>query len=125
MTQIDSEDAIKNIKRFDRKTTFFYIDPPYYNSRCGPYKGYTIDDFKILLETLIDIKGKFLLSSYPSEILNEYIEKGNWNSKEYIKNKYSNAGKNNKREVLTANYLLEEKQNEKVSMPFTWMSRAA
>jgi DNA adenine methylase len=128
MTQIDNEDAIKNIKRFDTENTFFYIDPPYYNSDCRPYKGYTIDDFKILLETLLNIKGKFLLSSYPSEVLNEYIEKGKWDSKEIIKtlcvnvsSRTKNKDPDTKTEVLTANYSLERKQDEGIPIPFSWV----
>ena len=55
------------------------------------------------------MKGKFILSSYPSEILNEYIEKYGWCTKHYTK--MLNAGngaviktRGTKIEVLTANY---------------------
>lgn len=101
---IESRDAIKLIKSTDFKEAFFYCDPPYYNSDMGHYDGYTIEDFELLLETLSKIEGKFLLSSYPSEILKKFTKKYNWYQFEVIqKVSVSNKGKK-KREVLTANY---------------------
>jgi len=73
-------DALEIIKKFDHEEAFFYIDPPYFNSDCGHYKGYSINDFEDLLKLLSKIKGKFLLSSYPSEILEKYVNEFNWNS---------------------------------------------
>jgi DNA adenine methylase len=107
ITQIEYNDAIKVIKNFDSKNTFFYLDPPYYNADMGHYKGYTIDNYKNLLDTITNIQGKFLLSSYPSPILEEYKNKNNWNQIEV--NKYldmSSNAKETKRkiEVLTKNY---------------------
>lgn len=80
-------------------------------STCGHYDGYTLEDFEGLLKTLSQIKGKFLLSSYPSEILSRYMEKYGWQQKE-IEQRVSvgiNNGKPAKRkiEVLTANYNLK------------------
>ncbi len=70
----------------------------------GHYNGYTKEDFKTLLKTLLNIKGKFLLSSYPSEILNKYTLDNNWHQISIEQNvKVSNIGKK-KIEVLTANY---------------------
>jgi len=104
-----NRDALDVIKRFDTKDSFFYIDPPYFNSNCGHYKGYTKEDFINLLEVLTQIKGKFLLSSYWSEILQKYIKKYNWNYQLFEKTlgvthkkKYASS----KTEVLTANYEL-------------------
>jgi len=51
------------IKRYDRKETFFYIDPPYWG--CEDYYGkriFTRQDFQVLSDQLKTIKGKFLLS---------------------------------------------------------------
>lgn len=44
----------------------------------GHYGGYTEDDYENLLRSLPGLAGKFLLSSYPSEILNKYIEANGW-----------------------------------------------
>jgi DNA adenine methylase len=107
LTQIECNDAIKVINNFDSEDTFFYLDPPYYNADMGPYKGYTIDDYKILLETIMGIKGKFLLSSYPSQILEEYKTINKWNQLEINKNLDMSSNlkeRKRKTEVLTKNY---------------------
>lgn len=96
------------IKKYDRSDTFFYVDPPYYNSDCAHYSGYSIDDFRTLLETLGNLKGKFLLSSYPSEVLDEFSVKNGWNKKS-VKQTVSVNSKSAKTkiEVLTSNYQME------------------
>lgn len=105
--QIECADALYIIKSRDGADSFFYCDPPYFNSDCGHYDGYTIEDFERLLQTLSGIAGRFLLSSYPSPILLKYAKKQSWpmwsletgvsvNAKSgYMKRKV---------EVLTANY---------------------
>lgn len=101
---LESRDAIKIIKTTDYADAFFYCDPPYYNSDMGHYDGYTIDDFETLLGALSKIEGKFLLSSYPSDILNKYTNEFKWHQKSFEKHvSVSNKGKR-KIEVLTANF---------------------
>jgi DNA adenine methylase len=106
--QIECRDALQIIEKTDSKDCFFYLDPPYHNSNQGHYKGYTEQDFINLLEKLKNIKGKFLLSSYPSEILEAYTKKNKWFTQKIelpvsihlnrdVKPKM-------KTEVLTANY---------------------
>lgn len=111
-TQIFCRDAIDVIKKMDSPNTFFYCDPPYINADKGHYDNYYLNDFINLLNTLANIKGKFLLSSYPEPILNEYKQKYKWHYREIklpkpskIINKYSkNKNKNPKIECLTWNY---------------------
>ena len=81
-TNIENADALYIIKSRDSEVTFHYCDPPYVNSDCGEYIGYTEADFEALLSTLAGIKGKFMLSSYPSELLSKYTEKYGWRSVE-------------------------------------------
>lgn len=103
--QIENNDALKVIDRCDTKETFFYVDPPYFNSDLGHYKGYTEEDYKNLLEKLKGIKGKFLLSSYPSPVLSQFIKKNKWR-KQSIK-KYVAVTKltdKMKTEMLVCNY---------------------
>jgi DNA adenine methylase len=107
LVQIECDDAIRVIKNFDSENAFFYCDPPYFNSNCGNYKGYTIDNYKELLEMLSGIKGKFLLSSYNSDILNEYKIKHNWKQieiQQYISMSSNIKNIKYKTEVLTFNY---------------------
>lgn len=58
---IENLDAIDCIRRYDRKTTFFYIDPPYYET-AGYAVPYGPKDYQNLVELLSSIKGRFLLS---------------------------------------------------------------
>jgi DNA adenine methylase len=83
--QIESNDALKVIDRCDQKDTFFYVDPPYFNSDMGHYGGYLEADFIRLLEKLRKVKGKFLLSSYPSPVLSRYMKKYGWHSESVSK----------------------------------------
>lgn len=105
--QLECADALYIIKGRDRESSFFYVDPPYYNSDMGHYDGYSLNDFTELLELLSSIKGKFILSSYPSSILSEYTKKHGWHtitkdSKVSVAAKDGNQ--KTKTEVLTANY---------------------
>src|SRR5690606_7558374 len=104
-TTIECDDAVRVIKRYDTPETFHYVDPPYYNSDCGQYKGYTQSDFNKLLEALSEVEGKFLLSSYPSELLEEYTKRNKWRTQTFEKAVAVHAGaKRLKTEVLTSNY---------------------
>ena len=76
--QVESNNALKVIARCDSKDTFIYADPPYIGSDMGHYAGYTESDYRALLDMLAKGKSKFLLSSYPSTILNQYIKKYKW-----------------------------------------------
>lgn len=109
--QIECADALRIINSRDTENSFFYCDPPYYNSDCAHYDGYTIEDFEMLLKTLSGIKGKFLLSSYPSEILKKYKEAHGWKTIKIEQHVSVNAKSNNRKpktEVLTANYDLKQ-----------------
>ena len=105
--QIECTDAIRIIKSRDTEESFFYCDPPYFNSDCGHYDGYSEDDFKNLLETLSGIRGKFLLSSYPSDVLKEYTDKNEWTNQKIEMTLSMGGAQGQKRrkkvEVLTSN----------------------
>lgn len=112
-------DALKAISNVDKPDTFHYVDPPYFNSDCGHYKGYSLEDFKNLLNLLSIVKGKFMLSSYPSNILSEYTRLNNWTQIEFDMDKA--AGDGRKTEVITMNYRLDDMSVErnKHGMPLT------
>jgi len=59
-TVIMEADYIKVIKKYDSPTTFFFLDPPYEESK-GLYKD-AIIDYDEMNELLKKIKGKFLLT---------------------------------------------------------------
>lgn len=105
--QIECADALRIINSRDSKESFFYVDPPYYNSDCAHYDGYTIEDFDMLLKTLSKIEGKFLLSSYPSEILSKYTKEKGWYQISFQQKVSVNAKGGNQKtkiEVFTSNY---------------------
>ncbi|HTB32795.1 MAG TPA: DNA adenine methylase [Bacteroidia bacterium] len=107
-TQIENREAIYTIRSRDSAESFFYVDPPYIGSHQGHYRGYEKIDFEKLLIQLSEIKGKFLLSSYPFEILAKYAKENNWHQKKIVK-QVCMAGNpkvkmKTKMEVLTANY---------------------
>lgn len=105
--QLECADARYIIESRDHENAFFFCDPPYVGSNCGHYKGYTMEDYEALLITLSHIKGKFLLSSYPTDLLSSYAREHNWQSikKELFVTVNMKAGNPKKKiEVLTANY---------------------
>ena len=104
LVQIECTDALRLLERRDRPTTFFYLDPPYYNSDCGHYGGYKLEDFEKLLQACSRVKGKFLLSSYPSEILTRYAEQFGWHQVAFQQKTKASKTRKLKVEVLTANY---------------------
>lgn len=111
--QIENSDALYVIRSRDSTESFFYCDPPYFNSNMGHYKGYTKQDFENLLQLLSAIEGKFLLSSYPSEVLEHYTKERGWHTQTFEQFVSVNAKARKdkiKIEVLTGNYELEPQQ---------------
>lgn len=104
--QIECADALYIIQSRDAADSFFYTDPPYFNSNCGHYDGYTEDDFRALLELKGRLQGKFLLSSYDSDLLKEYVKRFKWHQVKIEQGVTVNKGYTGKKkiEVLTANY---------------------
>lgn len=51
----------KVLKQYDRPTTLFYLDPPYFGRKLYKY-NLDPDDFRKMAERLQGIKGKFVLS---------------------------------------------------------------
>lgn len=107
--QLECADMVYIINSRDSKEAFHYVDPPYFNSDCGHYGGFTEGDMKRLLDALANVQGKFLLSSYPSELLDKYIRRYGWHVKTIEQSVSVNKGYSSKKktEVLTANYALE------------------
>ncbi|HEA30363.1 MAG TPA: DNA adenine methylase [Leeuwenhoekiella sp.] len=106
--QVECTDALRVIRSRDSVEAFHYCDPPYFNSDCGHYDGYSQEDFESLLDTLSGIQGKFLMSSYPSGVLERYSQKHGWYTRtlEQSVSVANGTGKPGKKkiEVLTGNY---------------------
>ena len=102
--QVECADANYIIQSRDTENSFFYCDPPYIDSCQGHYDGYSQADYTLLLNTLSNIKGKFLLSSFPSDVLKGFVKEYGWCSKEIEMRCSASKNKKRKIEVLTANF---------------------
>lgn len=73
---IENKDFEKLIKQYDRSNTIFYLDPPYYDTE-DYYEdvGFSQKDHIRLRETLLGIKGKFLLSYNDCPFIRELYSK--------------------------------------------------
>jgi len=85
--QIEHDDFRKIIPRYDTPETLFYLDPPYMpdTRRAGGYKHeMTIEDHKDLLELLLTIKGKVMLSGYNNDLYRSYLDdRDGWHRIDY------------------------------------------
>ena len=82
ITSIENLDYKDIIKKYDSESTFFYVDPPYF----GKEEYYINHDFnkethKELAEVLNNIKGKFLLSYYYFDGIEELYSNCKFDSK--------------------------------------------
>lgn len=78
-TFVEQRDALYVILKNDAVDTFFFIDPPYFNSDCGHYDGYTEAEYELLLKLLEGLAGKFILTCYPSALAERYAASNGWN----------------------------------------------
>lgn len=101
--KILNEDYKDIIKKYDSPNTFFYLDPPYENSK-NLYENYYLP-IKDVYDLLKNIKGKFLISYNNSEEAKKLFKDYNIN---YIKTTYVDPikGGNNRdvKEMLISNY---------------------
>lgn len=68
---IENQDFETLIKHYDRKNSFFYLDPPYYYTESMYQVGFTVEDHLRLLELLCSIDGLFLLSYNDCPVIRE------------------------------------------------------
>lgn len=102
---IENMDFTEILKRYDRTHTFFYCDPPYYQT-AGYASEFTLAHHRQLAAALKAIKGKFLLSINDHPTIRK-LYKGMTIRK--IETKYTVArdktiAAKNRNELLIANY---------------------
>ena len=108
--QISCRDALEVIKYRDQADTFFYLDPPYPGTDQGHYKGYTEEQLENLLRILESVHGKFLLSNYRSDLIDDYAQRNKWTVKEFdLRLSAPREKGRRKREMLVMNYKPELK----------------
>lgn len=102
--------AVEFIRKYDHERAVFYCDPPYLHttrSTTGEYRfEMNENDHLELLHVLSSIKGRFLLSGYPSEMYRRYQDIYGWQSAVFpTDNKASGAKtKEVKLETVWMNY---------------------
>lgn len=103
--QIENDEAIKVIKRYDSEETLFYCDPPYPHESRGDNNAYGYemidDEHRELARVLHSVKGKVALSSYHCDLMDELYS--DW---QYIEAPIKNCHsvKKPRIEVLWINY---------------------
>lgn len=104
--------ALEFIRKLDSTDTLFYCDPPYlhetrHKSATDVYEHeMDLPQHMTMLDVLSGIKGKFILSGYPSTPYNDFARSAGWHRVDIrIDNKSSGAKvKEKKTECLWMNY---------------------
>jgi DNA adenine methylase len=113
---LDFEDVIK---KYDSEKTYFYCDPPYFKTESYyANHHFGIETHQRLADSLKSIQGKFSLSYYYFDQLDEWFPKDEyiWQSKEFSKAAMAKAGKAQTKgvELLIMNYGDKPKEVETV-----------
>ena len=119
---IENKDFEKLIRQYDRPVSFFYLDPPYYETEKY-YKNVGEDGFQEkdhirLRDTLMDIEGKFLLSYNDCEFIRNLYDVPNIQIESFtrinnIKQRYDNGAQFP--EILISNYDMQERRDNNPS----------
>ncbi len=76
---IENKEAKDVVKTFDKPDSFHFIDPPYVGCNMGHYAGmFNEQNLHELLELLTTLQGKFMLTMYPNELIQSYVDKHHW-----------------------------------------------
>lgn len=80
LVQIECDDAINVIRRYDTPETLFYLDPPYLpnnrharQDKIAYTHEMTIHDHEALLQAIIDVAGMVAISGYASKLYREAL----------------------------------------------------
>jgi len=79
---LENLDVFQLIDKWDSSDTVFYVDPPYPNHTrvSGGYRiNMTEEDHTKLVDKLLSVKGKVIVSSYKNPIYDRLSEEGGWN----------------------------------------------
>lgn len=103
-TYVENLSFDKIIQKHDRPHTFFFCDPPYFET-CGYGNEFREKEHILLRDILNNIKGKFLLTINDHEKVREWYKDFNFKEVEvmYSVSKEAKARKNYK-ELIITNY---------------------
>lgn len=103
-----NRDALQVIQQMDNSNTLFYLDPPYLpstRSAAGVYEHEMgEEDHKRLLGLILEVKGKVLLSGYPSGLYDGVLR--SWNRHVWELPNHAAGGDNKRRmnEIVWSNF---------------------
>ncbi len=84
---IENKSFEELIPIYDDKETFFYLDPPYLQSTRRKISVYAFEmekmQYRKLIDLLLNIKGKVILSCYYSSIFDILVKK-DWKRKDFV-----------------------------------------
>jgi DNA adenine methylase len=109
LVQIENKKALDVISRYDTETTLFYLDPPY-TLDTRSQKAYSDEmstkDHIELLDLIVNIKGKVIISGYPNNLYETHLS--GWYTKEFEENLggYEKSDKSKRIEKIWSNVLL-------------------
>lgn len=107
--------AVDVIRQQDGPDTLFYLDPPYLKTtRTAPdvyAHEMTEEQHAEMLDALSEVKGKFLLSGYPSELYARYAGEFGWCRRDFSLANHAAGGSEKRRmtECVWSNYPIEAK----------------
>ncbi|WP_332461339.1 DNA adenine methylase [Paenibacillus tianjinensis] len=102
---VENRDYTEIIKKFDKPDSFFFFDPPYYETNNGSYKNGKNIDFEVLQQQLKSIKGKFLLTVNDNTYIRELMKDFYINEVEVQYNMSKDAsGRGKFGELIVTNY---------------------
>lgn len=101
--KIIKSDFKKTIEKYDSPTTFFYLDPPYYETYSGSYETGNINHEQ-LADILKNIKGKFLMTHNDTPYIRKLYKGYKFKKFKSIQSLGKDAGANVVNEVFIKNY---------------------
>jgi len=115
---VENLDFRKLIPKFDHSTTCFYVDPPYLQAtRESGGKGYVIElcdeGHRQLAWMLHQVKGKALISGYPSSLYEQLY--ADWHREEKAVQANGQRGAVSRTEVLWMNFKPTHTQSENLT----------
>ena len=76
---IENRNALDVIACYDAPEAFHFVDPPYVNSDCGHYEDtFNEQNMEQLLRLLETVKGKFMLTMFPFDMIDRYAQRNGW-----------------------------------------------
>lgn len=108
---IENRDALSVIPTYDCEGAFHFVDPPYINSDCGHYEGvFGENDMRRLLDILKDVKGKFMLTMFPFDMIEEYANTNKWHINRIERTiSASKVSRRRQEEWIVCNYEVQKK----------------